>query len=88
MANTEMTVSRMLSAVRRAEKQSGLTQNHMLEIARIAQICNKKKNMHTLPVYALNFEILKFSAAPETHLRVFSCLGGQIQHLWVRPLCF
>ena len=25
--------------------------------------------MHTLPVYALNFEILKISAAPETHFK-------------------
>ena len=34
--------------------------------------------MHTLPVYALNFEILKFSAAPETLifiLRVFNIVG-------------
>ena len=63
----------------RAEKQSGLTQNHVLEIAWIAQICNK--NMHTLPVYALNFEIRKFSAAPETHFKsifMFSGGGGKV----------
>jgi len=40
-----------------------------------------RANMHILPVYALKFELLKFSAALETQ-------GGQIQHLWVRPLCF
>ena len=62
----------------RAENQSGLTQNHVLEIAWVAQICNK--NMHTLPMYALNFEILKFSAAPETYIKsILICLGGQIQ---------
>jgi len=27
------------------------------------------KSMHTLPVYTLNFEILKFSAAPEIHFK-------------------
>ena len=34
--------------------------------------------MHTLPVYALNFEILKFSAAPETHFKsiLMFFLGG------------
>ena len=46
------------------------------------------KNIHTLPVYGLNFEILKFSAAPETLFQSILMLGGQIQHLWVRPLCF
>ena len=44
--------------------------------------------MHTLPVYALKFEILKFSAAPETLLKSILMFGGQIQHLWVRPFCF
>jgi len=36
------------------------------------------KNMYTLPVYALNFEIPKFSAAPETHFDFKSILvfGG------------
>jgi len=32
--------------------------------------------MHTLPVYALNFEILKFSAAPETHFKSILMFGG------------
>ena len=34
-------------------RSGGLTQNH-------AGNCMKYTNMHTLPVYALNFEILKF----------------------------
>ena len=29
--------------------------------------------MHTLPVYALNFEILEFSAASETHFKRDIC---------------
>ena len=58
----------------RAKKKSGLTQYIVLEIAWIAQICNKK--MHTLPVFALNFEILKFSAAPETHFKGILLFGG------------
>ena len=32
--------------------------------------------MHTLPVYALNFEILKFLAAPETHFKSILMFGG------------
>ena len=32
--------------------------------------------MHTLPVYALNFEILKFSADPETHFKSILMFGG------------
>ena len=32
--------------------------------------------MHTLPVYALNFEILKFSAAPETYFKSIFMFGG------------
>ena len=32
--------------------------------------------MHTLPVYVLNFEILKFSAAPETHFKSILMFGG------------
>jgi len=35
------------------------------------------KNVHTLPVCALNFEILKFSAAPETHFKSILMLGGR-----------
>ena len=31
----------------------------------------KKICIATLPMYALNFEILKFSAAPETHFLMF-----------------
>jgi len=46
------------------------------------------KDMHTLPVYALNFEILKISAASEIHFKSILIFGGQIQHLWFRPLCF
>ena len=35
-------------------------------------------------------EILKFSASYETHFKSILMFGGpgQIQHLWVRPLCF
>ena len=38
----------------------------------------------------LKFEILTFSAAPETHFESTSMLGrGELtQHLWVRPLWF
>jgi len=32
--------------------------------------------MHTLPVYALNSEILKFTAAPESHFKSILTLGG------------
>ena len=32
--------------------------------------------MHTLPVYALNFEILNFSATPETHFKSILMFGG------------
>jgi len=32
--------------------------------------------MHILPVYALNFEILKFSAGPETHFKSILIFGG------------
>jgi len=35
------------------------------------------KNMYTLPVYALNFEILKFQQLLNHILRVFSCLRGK-----------
>jgi len=34
------------------------------------------KNMHTLLVYALSFEILKFSAAPETHFKSILMFEG------------
>jgi len=34
------------------------------------------KNMHNLPVYALNFEILKFSAAPKLHFKGILMFGG------------
>jgi len=37
---------------------------------------NAVKNVHTLRVYALNFEILKFSAAPETHFKSILKFGG------------
>ena len=59
----------------RAEKQSGLTQNHVLEIAGIAQKCNK--SMYILQVYTPKFEILEFSAAPETHFKSI-LMGGKI----------
>ena len=36
----------------------------------------------------LKFEILTFSAAPETHFESIPMLGGLTQHLWVRPLWF
>ena len=37
----------------------------------------------------LKFEILTFSAAPETHFESIPMLGGGLtQHLWVRPLWF
>jgi len=36
----------------------------------------QKKNLHTLPVYARNFGILKFSAAPETHFKSILMFGG------------
>jgi len=32
--------------------------------------------MHTLPVYALNIEILKFSTAPETHFKSILMFKG------------
>jgi len=35
------------------------------------------KNMHTLAVYALNFEILKFSAVPETHFKSILMFEGE-----------
>jgi len=59
----------------RAEKQSGLTQNHVLEIAGIPQKWNK--SIYILWVYTPKFEILKFSAAPETHFKSI-LMGGKI----------
>ena len=46
----------------------------MLEIAWIAQI--QCMHVHNLAVYALNFEILQFSAAPETHFKSILMFGG------------
>ena len=33
-------------------------------------------------------KFLNFQQPLKHIVRVFLCLGGQIQHLWVRPLCF
>ena len=39
-------------------------------------------------VYGQNFEILKFSAAPEKNFKSIFKFGGEIRRLWVRPLWF
>ena len=54
--------------------QSGLTQNKYRKLLELPS--NVIKYIYSVWTYGQNFEILKFSAAPETHFKSIFKFGG------------